>query len=172
MGKASFLCLLGAALAGVCLGANGTKPVPPLQQLFSRPLLWGTSPSDLAWAKKAPILVFLWNPDGRRFHDLYAYDAGAGTLARLTDLEQQKDDLNKSDEEKDERLSRYLQPPAGLSSFDVSDDGRKIAFAYKGDLYVVNCDGKTPALRLTRTKAAETAPRFSPDGKQLASLRG
>ena len=29
-----------------------------------------------------------------------------------------------------------------------------------------------PLLRLTRTKAAETAPAFSPDGTLLASMRG
>lgn len=143
-----------------------------IEQMFQRPLLWGTSPDEVTWAKKGHTLVFLWNAEGRRFRDLYAYSPDEQKLARLTDLEKQTDELNLTEEEKDGRLKTYLLPQAGLASFDVSQDGRRVAFSYKGDLYLVNTDGKSEPLRLTRTKMPETAPQFSPDGAKLASVRG
>lgn len=148
------------------------QAMPSLERLFSRPYLWGTRPSNPAWSKNGETLVFLWNEDGRRFLDLYAWSKASQKLTRLTSLESQKDDLNLSDEEKDERLKRYLPPPAGLASFDVSSDGRNAAFAYKGDLYLASTDASRPLLRLTRTKPVESSPRFSPDGSKLASIRG
>jgi dipeptidyl aminopeptidase/acylaminoacyl peptidase len=146
--------------------------LPPLEQLFRRPYLWGTSPDEFRWSKEGHTLVFLWNAEGRRFMDLYAYHPDAKKLVRLTDLEKDKDELNVSEAEKDDRLRFYLQPPAGLAGFELSRDGRRAAFAYKGDLWLVDTDGSKPPVRLTHTKAVEGAPRFSPDGKKLASIRG
>src|SRR4051794_15910363 len=145
---------------------------PTLERLFTRPYAWGTSPSKMTWAKKAPVLVFLWNSDGHRFRDLYAWHAETRKLVRLTNLESEKDELNVSEEERDDRMRRYLAPPPGLSDFEVSQDGRKATFTYKGDLYLAATDGSAPLLRLTRTKANESSPAFSPDGTLLASLRG
>jgi dipeptidyl aminopeptidase/acylaminoacyl peptidase len=145
---------------------------PSLERLFTRPTLWGTPPEQPTWAKKANTLVFLWNGQGRRFHDLYAYNAGSGKLVRLTDLESQKDELNTSEEEKDERLKQYTLPAPGVAGFDVSQDGTQVAFSYKGDLFLVKTDGATPLFRLTHTKTPEAGPQFSPDGKLLASVRG
>jgi len=45
--------------------------------------------------------------------------------------------LNLSEEEKDDKLKQYIMPAAGLGSFDVSRDGTKVTFAFKGDLYLV-----------------------------------
>ncbi len=154
------------------LAAQPRGTMPPLGQLFTRPFVWGTSPSSPVWAKKAPVLCFLWNAEGRRFLDLYCYQAEAKKLTRVTNLESQKDELNASEEEKDERLKKYQMPPAGLAAFDLAEDGSRAVFGYKGDLYIADTAGAKPLFRLTRTKAAETSPRFSPDGKRIASLRG
>jgi dipeptidyl aminopeptidase/acylaminoacyl peptidase len=145
---------------------------PTIEHLFRRPLLWGTSPDQVTWSKKGHTLVFLWNADGRRFRDLYSYSPDEQRLTRLTDLEKQEDEINISEEEKDDRLKPYVMPPAGLGSFDLSPDGWRVAFSYKGDLYIAETDGKARPLRLTRTKELETSPQFSPDSKKLASLRG
>jgi dipeptidyl aminopeptidase/acylaminoacyl peptidase len=142
-----------------------------LEQLYRRPFIWGTPPTEIKWSKEGHALAFLWNGEGKRFKDLYAYNPDTQKLIRLTDLENVKDELNAGEAAKDERLRRYLLPQAGLESFELSRDGRKAAFSHKGDLFVVQTDGATPPLRLTRTKASESSPTFSSDGKTLASVR-
>src|SRR5687767_981695 len=124
----------------ICTAAVVGQKIPTLEQLFTRPYAWGTSPSNVRWAKKAPVLLFLWNSEGRRFRDLYAFHAPTKKLVRISDLESDKDELNVSEEQRDDRLRRYLAPPPGLADFDVSSDGRRVAFSYKGDLYIAVTD--------------------------------
>lgn len=138
-----------------------------LDHLFTRPFIWGTWPSHIDWAKHAPIVGFLWNAKGETFEDLYVYNAGTKKLTRLTDLHGLKDPINETDAEKDEHRKDYLPPPAGLTGFDLSEDGTKAVFSYRGDLFLVHTDG-SPILRLTKTKAAEVNPQFSPDGTKVA----
>ncbi|MBZ5604482.1 MAG: S9 family peptidase [Acidobacteriia bacterium] len=143
-----------------------------LDQLFTRPYIWGTSPEQLKWSKRSHTLVFLWNASGRRFLDLYAYHADRGELVRLTDLESQKDDLTLTPDEKDSRQKQYPMPLPGIAPpFDVSQDGSRVAFAYRGDVWIASTKSQTP-LRLTRTKEVESSPHFSPDGSHLAYIRG
>jgi tricorn protease len=49
----------------------------------------------------------------------------------------------------------------------ISPQGDKIAFCYKGDIYVVNVNGGK-ALQITTNPSYETMPVWSPDGKQIA----
>ena len=138
-----------------------------LARIFSRPYLWGTWPSQLAWAKSSHDLGFLWNAKGEAFRDLYVYHADTKKLVRLTDLEGLKDPINESDAERDVHRKNYLPSPTGLTSFDLSRDGSKAVFSYRGDLYIVGTSGETPQ-RLTKTKAAEVNPQFSPDASKIA----
>lgn len=157
------LALLGAS----CLLADEWT----LQRLFSRPFVWGTSPTQLSWAKRAHKLGFLWNEGGEPFRDLHVYDADAKKLTRLTNLKDLKDPLNEPESEKDPRRKNYVPPPAGLAGFDLSDDGMQAVFAYRGDLFLSATGGGSPR-RLTKTKAAEANPQFSPDGKRVAYTQG
>jgi dipeptidyl aminopeptidase/acylaminoacyl peptidase len=138
-----------------------------LDKLFTRPYLWGTSPSQVTWAKHAHILGFLWNAQGQPFKDLYIYNADSKTLKRLTDLESLKDPINDSDAEHDIHRQDYLAPRAGLSSYELSEDGSRAVFSYRGDLFLVPTGGG-PLHRLTKTKAPETDPQFSPDAGSVA----
>ncbi|MBC8166887.1 MAG: S9 family peptidase, partial [Bryobacteraceae bacterium] len=158
-------------LACAALGVQA-EGMPSLETLFTRPYIWGSSPTTPRWSKNGDVLVFLWNSDGRRFRDLYAWHVAAKKLVRLTDLESTNDELNFAEEEKDERRKLYLPPAPGLASFDIASDGNRVAFSYKGDLWIATADGSIPLLRLTKTKGLESAPRFSPDGMRLTSLRG
>ena len=146
------LLFLGLSAAGVAGDLS-------LERLFSRPFLWGSSPQQPAWSKDGHTLLFLWNAGGYRFLDLYAYHPDAQRLARLTGLEGEKDEINLSAEERDDRQKLYLAPPSGLADFELSRNGSLAAFSYRGDLYVVPTDGSRPPFRLTKTKAAETAPQ-------------
>ena len=49
----------------------------------------------------------------------------------------------------------------------ISPQGDKIAFCYKGDVYVVNATGGK-ALQITTNAAYDADPIWSPDGKQIA----
>ncbi|MFB3825277.1 MAG: prolyl oligopeptidase family serine peptidase [Bryobacteraceae bacterium] len=153
-----FLVLASGACAGTWT----------LERLFTRPYAWGTHPDNLRWSKQGHVLGFLWNAGGRRFLDLYSYRPETRRLARLTDLEGLRDPLNRSAAEKDDRQKQYLMPPEGLREFGLSNDGSRAVFAYRGDIWIVKTDGSEPVFRLTRTKAAESAPQFSPDGNQVA----
>jgi len=159
-----------AAILAVFVSALCAEPWS-IERLFSRPYAWGTSPQRATWSKHGHVLVFLWNAGGRRFLDLYAYGKDTQRLVRLTDLEPLDDPINRPAAAKDERQKQYLEPPAGIADFAVSEDGQRAAFSYHGDLYLVNTAGQEPPFRLTRTKTAETNPAFSPDGHKLAFSR-
>jgi Tol biopolymer transport system component len=142
----------------------------PLERLFTRPFAWGTRPDKLTWSKQGDTLAFVWNAEGGRFLDLYAYDAAAGKLRRVTNLESLSDPLTHSPAEKDDRQKLYVAPPEGISEFDASRDGARVAFAFRGDLWLADTAASAPPLRLTRSRAAESAPQFSPYGAKLAFI--
>src|SRR5205085_9711464 len=142
-----------------------------LEKLYSRPFVWGTSPTEITWSKQGHTLLFLWNSEGSRSRDLYAYRPENKKLLRLTRMKPVHDDLNASDDEKDERRKQYLMPPDGIAAFQMSRDGSRATFAYQGDIYVVSTDASTRPLRLTKTKAAESAPQLSPDAAKVAYNR-
>jgi hypothetical protein len=141
-----------------------------LEKLFTRPFIWGTPPTEIKWSKQGHTLLFLWNAEGNRFRDLYAYRPEKQALIRLTNMEKVRDDLNLTDAEKDERRKRYPMPADGLAQFHMSRDGSRATFVYQGDIYLVATDGKDAPFRLTRTKAAESR-QLSPDGGKIAYQR-
>lgn len=60
-----------------------------------------------------------------------------------------------------------LAQPLWMRYNVISPQGDKIAFCYKGDLYVVNANGGR-AVQLTTSSSYETQPVWSPDGRTLA----
>ncbi|WP_158797539.1 S41 family peptidase [Pedobacter sp. L105] len=52
------------------------------------------------------------------------------------------------------------------SEMAVSDDGKQVAFVFRGDIYVTSVDGSTTK-RITNTPYQERMVQFSPDGKKL-----
>ena len=57
--------------------------------------------------------------------------------------------------------------PLWLRDVQISPDGSRIAFCYKGDIYTVPAAGGT-AVRLTTQDSYEQTPVWSPDGSQIA----
>jgi dipeptidyl aminopeptidase/acylaminoacyl peptidase len=153
------------------MAAGAAAEFWPIEKLFTRPYVWGTLPDPLEWSIKGHTLGFLWNDQGGRFLDLYAYHPDSKKLVRLTNLESFRDELLLSESEKDERKKSHLMPEVGLAGFSLSADGTQAAFSYKGDLFVVPTNASSPPFRLTRTKSLESQPKFSPDGRKLAANR-
>ncbi|WP_183572402.1 S41 family peptidase [Mucilaginibacter sp. X5P1] len=59
-------------------------------------------------------------------------------------------------------------PVNGSSSdFDVSKDGKQIAFVMRGDVYVTSTDSSSVTRRITNTPYIERMVNFCPDGKKL-----
>ncbi len=61
-----------------------------------------------------------------------------------------------------EKYTRGLRYPS------LTPDGKAVVFSYRGDIWVADTDGKSPARRLTIHEAQDTLPRVSPDGKTVA----
>lgn len=64
-------------------------------------------------------------------------------------------------------LTGYASTPLWMRDIRISPDGTEIAFCYKGDVYKVSSRGGT-AVQLTTQNSYESAPVWSPDGKQIA----
>lgn len=158
-------------LLSLAFALSATAAEWSLEKLYTRPFAWGTSPDQLTWAEKKPVLAFLWNEAGRRFMDLYVWHAPTKRRLRLTNLEFSRDEFTPLPDESDERLKANRMPDAGLSDFAISPDGALVAYAWRGDLYLAQTDGAKTE-RLTQTKAAESSPAFSPDGARLLFRRG
>lgn len=56
--------------------------------------------------------------------------------------------------------------PLWLRRNSISPDGSRIAFCYKGDIYVVDADGGK-ALQITSNPAYDSDPIWTPDGKNI-----
>jgi tricorn protease len=59
------------------------------------------------------------------------------------------------------------EPILMASSPDLSSDGGRIVFSWRGDIWSVPTEGGT-ATRLTSHPARDTSPKFSPDGSEIA----
>jgi Tol biopolymer transport system component len=95
-------------------------------------------------------------------------------LARLTNLESVDDPINRPAAEKDERQKQYLEPPRRHRRFRhlARWRARRVFVSRRsvpGEHIGRNQPGRP--FRLTRTKAAESNPAFSPDGNKLAFAR-
>lgn len=170
---ATILILILAASVLPLLAQQAEKKKLDLDRLYAYPRLEGTAPVAAKWSPDSRRLAFLWSDDGMRFCDLWVYDVAAGKLARVTDLDQPRDQWTQSPADKDPKLRAYLPPDGGLGDFEWAGDSRRIAFAFRGELYVVEAGASAPPVRLTRTEDAEGDPKFSSDEQWLAySLKG
>ncbi|MCH6554601.1 MAG: DPP IV N-terminal domain-containing protein, partial [Acidobacteria bacterium] len=160
----------GSALAAQGQQAAGKKKLT-LERLYQYPRLEGTPPTRAKWSPDSRKIAFLWNRAGMRFRDLWVYDAESGQLTRLTELDHEPDEWTTPPSHKDPKRKQYLPPEGGLRSFEWAPDSQKLAFAFRGELYVIQADGSQQE-RLTKSKQAETRPKFSPDSHKLAFTSG
>jgi Tol biopolymer transport system component len=101
----------------------------------------------------------VWSPDGARL----AFSSGRGGPSRLF--------VRSAGGEGSERS--LLKTANAEVPFDWSRDGRLIAYMAPGtgtgwDIWTVSAEGEGKAVLFAGTKADETEPAFSPDGKWIA----
>ncbi|MCH5231288.1 MAG: PD40 domain-containing protein [Muribaculaceae bacterium] len=66
-------------------------------------------------------------------------------------------------------LSAFSETPRWLMNPSISPDGEKIAFSYKGEIFIVGTTGGQ-AFQLTSNQAYDSNPVWSPDGKRIVFL--
>jgi dipeptidyl-peptidase 4 len=150
------LSLASPAMAGGQNAPAGSPEAPRLSidRLYSLPSLIGTAPGGFAWSADGRRLAFLWNEEGRNFHDVWTLDMGRP-------------------DEGPERVTRMpsVEPTGepGITSVVWHPDGRRILLTFRGDLWLA--EPGVPPRRLTETRAVERRPSYSPTGDLLAFLR-
>jgi dipeptidyl-peptidase-4 len=143
-----------------------------IDRLYSLPNLIGTAPRGFAWSADGRYLAFLWNDEGRGFHDVWMLDVEAPEDApvRVTRMPRAEPNATGPDDpvaaaEAEMRLER----DRGVGSVTWHPDGRQMLVGFRGDLWLA-APGSAPR-RLTETAAAETQVAYSPRGDVLAFLR-
>ena len=61
------------------------------------------------------------------------------------------------------------ESPLWLRKNDISPDGSKIAFTYKGNIYIVPTEGGR-AFQLTTNPSYDSDPIWTPDGKHIVFI--
>jgi len=103
-------------------------------------------PSQPAWSPDSRRIAFLWEDGG--VVELWWAAAGGGSPQRLAGA----------------------GDGAGVSGFEWSPDGRHIAFAQDGNIFLGSLTGERVE-RVTASELADSAPSFSPDGETIALVR-
>ena len=148
------LCL--AVLPGLLPDAQAQDRRSSLsvEQIMQEPSTWvGAWPSDARWGERGEQLYFDWNPGGQFESDsLYRVPATGGDPQKV------------APEERRDGIAYFTGWHHEEHVYDAQQ--RRKVYAQDGDLYLF--DRETGAKRrLTRTSAAERAPRFSLNGRHI-----
>jgi dipeptidyl aminopeptidase/acylaminoacyl peptidase len=144
-------CLLPAAALAQQTPATFDLTVP---NIMRGPEHVGEPPAAVRWTDDARWIYFRWKPGGQPWSEptaLYRVPAAGGEPVRL---------------------SAAAADSVGplIAGGDLSPDERTRVTAYQGDLYLI--ERRTlKTRRLTETKAVESNPVFSQDGKTVFFLR-
>ena len=160
------------AKGGDALDENEGKTEITLDRLYSRPYLWGTSPSSGIWSHDGKCFAFLWNTEGERLRDLYLVQAPDGEPMRLTSMKDFEPIPIEDDERTDEEKYDDEHYDNGIGQVVWSPDNRHIAFVYRDDIYLVDAVEKATPVPLFRTTESESYIAFSEDGKYLSYKQG
>src|SRR6478672_1280310 len=158
---------LAAALAALAIQPAMAAPEqPPARAALGdlvAPDASGRRPSQPAWSPDGTRLAYVWDEKGDDSEKtLWSLDIATGkreAVLRPADLGEDKKD-DKDSKDKKTEIDEYSWSPKGDALLVLAG----------GDLYLESLAGHA-VRRLTRTKAAEEAPRFSPDGRRIAFVR-
>src|SRR5579885_14758 len=125
-----------------------------IDQIMQGPQFTGYEPAQVRWSGNSQEIYFEWKPYTRKETDpmeTWAVHRDGSGFRKLSDEE-----------------ARLIPPARGG---DISKDHRLMVYARGGDLFLYNRQsGKTDPI--TQTSDTEANPRFLPDGKRIAFVRG
>ena len=149
-----------AALLALGTPAFATAQAAPatfeltIPSIMRGPELVGTPPAAVRWTDDGRWVYFRWKPGGRPWHEdagLYRVAAAGGTP---------------------ERISASAADSLGVYTANgpVSLDERRRAVSWMGDLWIIE-RATGVARRLTHTRASESTPAWSRDGRSVYFVR-
>ncbi|MCH2472225.1 MAG: prolyl oligopeptidase family serine peptidase [Gemmatimonadetes bacterium] len=143
-----------------------------LERLYSLPNLIGTAPKASSWSPDGRYLAFLWNDEGRNFHDVWMLDVGDLDAAPVRVTRMPRADasaIQAGDPVAAAEAHDRLERDRGVSFVTWHPDSRRMLMSFRGDLWLVS-PGSEPS-RLTQSDPPEALPSYSPRGDALAFLR-
>jgi dipeptidyl-peptidase-4 len=168
------------AMAAAPAAAPVAAPNPQgltVERLFSGPDLAGASLRSARFSPDGKRVTYLQGSAAAKDRlDLWAYDIATGRNAMLVDSRSLvADEGALSPEEEARRERQRTVALAGIVDYQSSPDSRLLLLPIAGDLFLYDLKaprGSDPVRRLTRTDAAETDARFSPQGRYVSFVRG
>ncbi len=136
--------------------------------------------SELAWSPDGSQIAFIWDDGG--VQDIWIVSLSDKKLMKISRakgrvsrpiwsrdsrLFYEQDGMIffwKSSQDKASILNNIL---TGITDFDISPDGKLIAYSKGGDLWTYSFD-TNQVRQLTSTPEIESSPRFSPDGRRIS----
>ena len=166
---ALLLMMAGRPLAAGAADAGGELTV---ERLESSPSLNGPSIAAVRFSPDGRFVSYLKGKrEDFRVQDLWVYDIAKGAHRLLVDsrallggAEEQLSEVEKA------RRERQRIRASGIVEYQWAPDGSALLFPLNGDLYLYTLENGR-VRRLTATKAFETDPKFSPDGRHVAFVR-
>ncbi len=164
--------LLGALLLTSALPAQNAAPAKPLtiDSIFVNGGLTGRGPETIEWSPDGSKVSFVQRDDSGEQGQLWYVDAATGekkVLVSDTKLAQLAPPASKiRDEREKERVLRYH-----VAAYSWAPDSKHLLFDAHGQLWYYSLDTGT-AVQMTSSPDASEDPKFSPDGKKVAYVRG
>lgn len=143
-----------------------------VERLYSEPSLNGSTPTGIQWAPDGGSVTFLRDSSGGPVLDLWIFDLATGEasiLVRAADLT--RGARQQFSAEELAARERLRETALGITAYHRSAPAHRILFPLSGDLYTYDLADSQVA-RLTHTPAAELDPKWSPDGRWVAFVRG
>ncbi|MBI4470850.1 MAG: S9 family peptidase [Acidobacteria bacterium] len=141
-----------------------------VERIFGQPGLSGSLPAGIKWSPDGKRLTFLRAGEGSEVQDLWFYDVATGErsiLVKAAALTRGEQVYSKEEAAMRERMRITA---AGITSYLWSPSGSSLLFPINGDLYHLDLMDRE-VKRLTKTRAAEIDPKFSPDGRWVSFVR-